>query len=65
MHSLSFAHFNMVHMTNWVSTACPSASQAQGDLDRERPGLILFPMQRLDTEYMMRTSECPLLKRRR
>ena len=65
MHSLSFAHFNMVHMTNWVLNGLPERFPKLKVIWIES-GLAWIPflMQRLDTEYMMRTSECPLLKRR-
>jgi predicted TIM-barrel fold metal-dependent hydrolase len=65
MHSLSFAHFNMIHMTNWVLNGLPERFPKLKVIWIES-GLawIPFVMQRLDTEYMMRTSECPLLKRR-
>jgi predicted TIM-barrel fold metal-dependent hydrolase len=53
MHALSFVHYNLIHMTNWVINAMP-----------ER-GLAWIPvlMQRLDHEVMMRQSEAPGLKR--
>ena len=65
MHALSFAHFNMVHMTNWVLNGLPERFPKLKTIWIES-GLawIPFVMQRLDSEYMMRTSECPLLKRR-
>ena len=65
MHALSFAHFNMVHMTNWVLNGLPERFPKLKVIWIES-GLawIPFVMQRLDSEYMMRTSECPLLKRR-
>jgi predicted TIM-barrel fold metal-dependent hydrolase len=65
MHSLSFAHFNMVHMTNWVLNGLPERFPKLKVIWIES-GLAWIPflMQRLDSEYMMRTSECPLLKRK-
>ena len=65
MHALSFAHFNMVHMTNWVLNGIPERFPKLKVIWIES-GLAWIPfiMQRLDSEYMMRTSECPLLKRR-
>jgi predicted TIM-barrel fold metal-dependent hydrolase len=65
MHSLSFAHFNMVHMTNWVLNGLPERFPKLKVIWIES-GLawVPFVMQRLDAEYMMRTSECPLLKRK-
>src|SRR5216683_1755557 len=61
----SFAHFNMIHVTNWVLNGLPERFPKLKLIWIES-GLawIPFVMQRLDTEYMMRTSECPLLKRR-
>ena len=58
--------FNMVHMTNWVINGLPGAfPQAQGDVDRKRLLTWAYSlMQRLDHSYMMRTSDCPSLKRR-
>ena len=65
MHALSFAHFNMVHMTNWVLNGLPERFPKLKVIWIES-GLawVPFVMQRLDSEYMMRTSECPLLKRK-
>ena len=65
MHALSFVHFNMIHMTNWVLNGLPERFPKLKVIWIES-GLawIPFVMQRLDSEYMMRTSECPLLKRR-
>jgi uncharacterized protein len=65
MHSLSFAHYNMVHMTNWVLNGLPERFPKLKVIWIES-GLawVPFVMQRLDSEYMMRTSECPLLKRK-
>src|SRR6478672_11478786 len=65
MHALSFAHFNMIHMTNWVLNGLPERFPKLKVIWIES-GLawVPFVMQRLDSEYMMRTSECPLLKRK-
>jgi uncharacterized protein len=65
MHSLSFVHFNMVHLTNWVLNGLPERFPKLKVIWIES-GLAWVPfiMQRLDSEYMMRTSECPLLKRK-
>ena len=61
----SFAHFNMIHMTNWVLNGLPERFPKLKVIWIES-GLawVPFVMQRLDSEYMMRTSECPLLKRK-
>ena len=65
MHALSFVHCNLVHMTNWVINGLPERFPALDVLWIES-GLAWLPylMQRLDSEYMMRSSEAPLLKRR-
>src|SRR6266478_2765622 len=57
MHSLSFVHFNMVHMTNWVLNGLPERFPKLKVIWIES-GLawVPFVMQRLDSEYMMRTS---------
>jgi predicted TIM-barrel fold metal-dependent hydrolase len=65
MHALSFVHCNLVHMTNWVINGLPERFPKLNVLWIES-GLAWLPylMQRLDSEYMMRTSEAPLLKRK-
>jgi hypothetical protein len=65
MHSLSFVHFNMIHLTNWVLNGIPERFPKLKVIWIES-GLAWIPflMQRLDSEFMMRTSECPLLKKR-
>ena len=57
--------FNMAHMTNWVMNALPERFPKLKVLWIES-GLawVPFVMQRLDNEYMMRTSEAPALKRK-
>jgi predicted TIM-barrel fold metal-dependent hydrolase len=65
MHSLSFVHFNMIHMTNWVLNGlCERFPKLKIIWIESGLAWVPFLMQRLDSEYMMRTSECPLLKRR-
>jgi predicted TIM-barrel fold metal-dependent hydrolase len=65
MHALSFVHFNMIHMTNWVLNGLPERFPKLKVIWIESGVAWLpFVMQRLDSEFMMRTSECPLLKRR-
>ncbi len=61
MHSLSFVHFNMIHMTNWVLNGIPERFPKLKVIWIES-GLAWVPflMQRLDSEYMMRTSERPI-----
>ena len=65
MHALSFVHFNLVHLTNWIINGLPERFPKLPVLWIES-GLAWLPylMQRLDSEYMMRTSEAPLLKRK-
>src|SRR5712691_2890317 len=52
MHAMSFAHFNMIHMTNWVLNGIPERFPKPKTIWIES-GLawIPFVMQRLDSEY--------------
>lgn len=65
VHALGFTVFNMIHMTNWVINGLPERFP---DLDVVwiESGLAWLPflMQRLDSEYMLRSSEAPLLQRK-
>ena len=63
VHALGFTFYSMIHMTNWIANALPERFPNLKPLWIES-GLawIPFMMQRLDHEYMMRTSECPALK---
>lgn len=65
VHALSFVFYNMVHLTNWVINGMPERFPDLKVIWMES-GLawIPFMMQRLDNEYMMRSSECPLLRKR-
>jgi uncharacterized protein len=65
MHALSFVHFNLVHLTNWIINGMPERFPRLPLIWIES-GLAWIPflMQRLDAEYMMRSSEAPLLRRR-
>jgi predicted TIM-barrel fold metal-dependent hydrolase len=65
MHALSFVHYNLVHMTNWLINGLPERFPSLPVIWIES-GLAWVPflMQRLDSEYMMRSSEAPLLRRR-
>jgi predicted TIM-barrel fold metal-dependent hydrolase len=65
MHALSFVHFNLVHLTNWLINGMPERFPRLKLIWIES-GLAWVPflMQRLDSEYMMRSSEAPLLKRK-
>jgi len=64
MHALGFVWCNMVHMTNWILNGIPERFPRLKSLWVES-GLAWVPflMQRLDEQYLMRTSEAPLLKR--
>jgi predicted TIM-barrel fold metal-dependent hydrolase len=64
LHALGFSWFNMVHMANWIVNGMPERFPRLKTLWIES-GLawVPFMMQRLDNEFMMRTSDAPLLKR--
>ena len=64
VHALGFTWYNVVHCTNWVLNG----------MNERFPNLpviwiesgiswIPFLMQRLDTQYRMRSSECPMLRK--
>lgn len=63
VHALGFPFYNMVHITNFVINGIPERFPNLKVLWIEG-GLayVTFLMQRLDNEYMMRSSEAPLLK---
>jgi uncharacterized protein len=65
VHALGFIWFNMVHMTNWVVNGLPERFPKLKVVWIES-GLTwaYCLMQRLDHSYMMRTSDCPSLKRK-
>jgi hypothetical protein len=65
MHAISFVHFSILHMTNWVLNGLPERFPKLKLIWIES-GLAWVPflMQRLDSEFLMRSSEAPLLKRR-
>jgi predicted TIM-barrel fold metal-dependent hydrolase len=64
MHALSFVHYSLIHMTNWIINGLPERFPKLKLLWIES-GLAWIPylMQRLDHEYQMRSCEAPLLKR--
>jgi predicted TIM-barrel fold metal-dependent hydrolase len=64
MHSLSFVHYSLIHMTNWIINGLPERFPKL-KLIWVESGLAWIPylMQRLDHEYMMRTCEAPALKK--
>ncbi len=65
MHSISFVYFNVLHIINWIVNGLPERFPNLKVIWIES-GLawVPFVMQRLDSEYMMRPSEAPLLKRK-
>lgn len=65
VHALGFVWHNMVHMTNWLVNGMPERFPRLKTVWIES-GLAWVPflMQRLDNEYMMRSSDAPLLKRK-
>jgi uncharacterized protein len=64
-HALGFSWFNILHMTNWLCNGLPERFPKLKTIWIES-GLAWIPflMQRLDNEWMMRSSEVPLLKRK-
>ena len=64
MHAVSFVLCNIVHMTNWIVHGMQERFPKLPVIWIES-GLawLAFLMQRLDSEYMMRPSEAPLLKK--
>lgn len=64
-HALGFPFFNMIQLTNVVINGIPERFPKLKFIWMEG-GLawVIFLMQRLDSEYMMRTSEAPLLRKR-
>lgn len=65
VHALGFPFYNMIHLTNWVINGLPERFPRLKVIWIES-GLawVPFMMDRLDHEYMMRSSEAPLLRRR-
>src|SRR6202008_555295 len=64
MHAISFVYYNIIHMTNWIMNGLPERFPRL-KLVWIESGLAWLPfmMQRLDNEFMMRSSEAPALKR--
>lgn len=64
-HALGFSWFNIIHCTNWVVNGMGERFPKMPVLWIEA-GLAWIPflMQRLDHEFMLRPSECPLLKKK-
>ena len=65
VHALGFTWFNILHCTNWLCNGLPERFPKLKVCWVES-GLAWVPflMQRLDNEWMMRSSEVPLLKRK-
>ena len=65
VHGLGFTWCNMMHMANWLVNGMPERFPKLKTIWIES-GLAWIPflMQRLDNEFMMRTSDAPLLKRK-
>ena len=64
VHALGFIFYNLVHITNMLINGIPERFPKLKFLWIES-GLAWIPflMQRLDNEYLMRSSEAPLLKK--
>jgi predicted TIM-barrel fold metal-dependent hydrolase len=64
MHALSFVHYSLIHLTNWVINGLPERFPKL-KLVWVESGVAWVPfiMQRLDHEFMMRVCEAPLLRR--
>jgi hypothetical protein len=64
IHALGFTVYNMVHVTNWiVNGLCERFPKLKTVWIESGLAWVPFLMQRLDNEYMMRSSECPSLKK--
>ncbi len=65
VHALGFSWYNILHLTNWVVNGLNERFPKLPVIWIES-GLAWVPflMQRLDHEYMLRTSECPTLKKK-
>jgi hypothetical protein len=65
VHALGFTFYNILHLTNWVINGLGERFPRLPVIWIES-GLAWVPflMQRLDHEYMLRPSECPLLKKK-
>jgi len=64
VHALGFVFFNMVHLTNWIMNGLPERfSKLKVIWIESGLAWVPFMMQRLDNEYMMRSSEAPALKK--
>jgi uncharacterized protein len=65
VHALGFSWYNILHLTNWVVNGlCERFPKLPVIWIESGLAWIPFLMQRLDHEYMLRTSECPTLKKK-
>ena len=65
VHAIGFVFYNMVHMTNWVLNGLPERFPKLKVMWIESGLTWAYSlMQRLDHSYLMRTSDCPALKRK-
>ena len=64
MHAISFVLCNMVHLSNWVMNGmCERFPKLDVIWIESGVAWLAFMMQRLDNEYLMRSSEAPSLTR--
>jgi hypothetical protein len=65
VHALGFSFYNIVHCTNWVINGlCERFPKLPVIWIESGLAWVPFLMQRLDHEYMLRTSDCPTLKKK-
>jgi hypothetical protein len=65
VHALGFSFYNILHCTNWVINGlCERFPKLPVIWIEAGLAWVPFLMQRLDHEYMMRTSDCPTLKKK-
>jgi hypothetical protein len=65
VHALGFSFYNILHLTNWVVNGlCERFPKLPVIWIEAGLAWVPFLMQRLDHEYMMRSSECPVLKKK-
>jgi hypothetical protein len=65
VHALGFSWYNILHLTNWVVNGlCERFPKLPVIWIESGLAWVPFLMQKLDHEYMLRTSECPTLKKK-
>src|SRR3989442_15762091 len=65
VHALGFSFYNVVHCANWVINGlCERFPKLPVIWIESGLAWVPFLMQRLDHEYMLRTSDCPTLKKK-